>query len=106
MEILHALIIWPDKLLLSLLILLFIAVPILYGARSAMHSLLQAMFRAVSNPLRLLSRWLFKTAEVLHERNRQVLLARGREEVSHSIVKEFERVTNLVDRDLHGYPAL
>lgn len=106
MEILHALIIWPDKLLLSLLVLLFIAVPILYGARQAMHSLLQAMFRAVSNPLRLLSRWLFKTADVLHERNKQVLLARGREEVSHSIVKEFERVTNLVDRDLHGYPAL
>ena len=106
MEILHALIIWPDNLLLSLLVLFFIAVPILYGARQAMHSLLHAMFRAVSNPLRLMSRWLFKTAEVLRERNKQVLLSRGREEVSHSINKEFDRVTNLVERDLHGYPAL
>jgi hypothetical protein len=106
MEILHALIIWPDQLLLSLLVLFFIAVPILYGARQAMHSLLRAVFRAISNPLRLMSRWLFKTAEVLRERNKQVVLSRGREEVSHSINKEFDRVTNLVERDLHGYPAL
>ena len=38
MEILHALIIWPDQLLLSLLVLFFIAVPILYGARQAMQT--------------------------------------------------------------------
>ena len=106
MEILHALIVWPDQLLLSLLLLFFIAVPILYGARQAMHSLLHAMFRAVSNPLRLMSRWLFKSADALRERNKLVLLSRGREEVSLNIVKEFDRVTSLVDRDLHGYPAL
>ena len=106
MDSLHALLIWPENFLLSLLVLFFAAVPILYGARQAMHSLLQAMFRAVSNPLRLMSRWLFKSADALRERNKLVLLARGREEVSHGIVKEFDRVTALVERDLHGYPAL
>src|SRR4030065_2361140 len=106
MEFLHAWLFWRDQLLLSLLVLFFIAVPILYGARQAMHRLLHAVFRAACNPLRLMSRWLFKTAEVLRERNKQVLLSRGREEVSHGINKEFDRVTNLVERDLHGYPAL
>ncbi len=106
MESLSALILWPDNLLLSLLVLLVIAIPILYGARPAMHSLLQALFRGISNPLRLASRWLFKTAEVLRERNKMVLLSRGREEISQGIVKEFDRVTALVERDLHGYPAL
>ncbi|MBI3777977.1 MAG: hypothetical protein HY274_03525 [Gammaproteobacteria bacterium] len=106
MDSLHTLLIWPENPLLSLLVVIFAAIPILYGARQAMHSLLQALFRGISNPLRLLSHWLFKTADTLQERNKIVLLSRGREEVSHGIAKEFERVTNLVQRDLHGYPAL
>lgn len=106
MENLQALFLWPDNLLLSWVVLFAIAIPILYGARPAMHSFFHALFRAIGNPLRLASRWLFKTADVLRERNKQVLLSRGREEVAQGIVKEFERVTALVERDLHGYPAL
>lgn len=106
MESLRTLFLWPENPLLSWLVLFFIAVPILYGARPAMHSLLQALFRAIGNPLRLASHWLFKTADVLRERNKHVLLSRGSEEISQGIVKEFDRVTALVERDLHGYPAL
>src|SRR3990167_4313381 len=106
MDIWQALLIWPGNPVLSLLVLFVMAIPILYGARQAMHSLLHALFRAISNPLRLGSHWLFKTAEELRLRNKMVLLSRGSEEISHSIVKEFDRVTNLVERDLHGYPAL
>ncbi len=106
MDSLHALLIWPENLLLSLLVLFFAAVPILYGARQAMHSLLRALFRAIGNPLHLTSHWLFKTVDTLRERNKLVLLSRGREEVAHGVAKEFDRVTSLVERDLHGYPAL
>ncbi len=102
----QALLIWPGNPVLSVLVLFVMAIPILYGARQAMHSLLHALFRAISNPLRLGSHWLFKTAEELRQRNKTVLLSRGREEISQGIVKEFDRVTNLVQRDLHGYPAL
>ncbi len=102
----QALLIWPGNPVLSVLVLFVMAIPILYGARQAMHSLLHALFRAISNPLRLGSHWLFKTAEELRQRNKLVLLSRGREEISQGIVKEFDRVTNLVQRDLHGYPAL
>ncbi len=100
------LMIWPENPVLSVFTLIVIAVPILYGARQAMHSVLRAVFRSIGNPLRLGSHWLFKTAEELRRRNKMVLLGHGREEISQGIVKEFDRVTNLVQRDLHGYPAL
>ena len=106
MDSLSALLIWPENPGLSLLFLVFAGIPILYGARQAMHSLLRAIFRSISNPLRLGSHWLFKTADELRQRNKMVLLAQGREEISHAINREFDRVTTLVQRDLHGYPAL
>ncbi len=99
-------IIWPTNPAVSIFLIIVIAIPILYGARPAMHNLLRATFRSINNPLRLSSHWLFKSAEELHRRNKMVLLARGRGEISQGIVKEFDRVTNLVQRDLHGYPAL
>jgi hypothetical protein len=102
----EAVMIWPDNPVLSMLMLIVIAVPILYGARPAMHSLLRAVFRSISNPLRLGSQWLFKAADELRRRNKLVLLTHGREEISQGIVKEFDRVTALVQRDLHGYPTL
>jgi len=102
----QALLIWPGNPVLSLLVLFVMVIPVLYGARQAMHSLLHALFRAIGNPLRLGSHWLFKTAEELRLRNKLVLLSHGREEISQGIVKEFDRVTSLVQRDLHGYPAL
>lgn len=101
-----AVMIWPNNPALSVLVLIIVAIPILYGARAAMHSLLRAVFRGIGNPLRLLSHWLFKTADELRRRNKLVLLTHGREEIAQGIVKEFDRVTNLVQRDLHGYPAL
>jgi len=97
---------WPGNPVLSWLVLFVIVVPLLYGARNGMHGLLRALFRAVSNPLRLGARWLFKTAEEMRQRNKAVLFDHGHREVSQNIGKEFERVTNMVQRDLHGYPAL
>jgi hypothetical protein len=42
----------------------------------------------------------------MSRRNREVLLAHGRQEVGQRIEREFERVAMLVKRDLQGYPAL
>jgi hypothetical protein len=78
----------------------------LYAARTSMHALLRALVRAVSQPLRLLSRWLHKSAVTLRARNREVLLAQGEANTRQQIEKEFERVTTIVRRDLQGYPAL
>ena len=106
MALLQSLLIWPDRPLPSLLLLLVIAVPFLYAARAPMHALIGGMCRAIANPLRLGARWLGDTAVRLRNRNRQVLFAHGSNEVRLTIEREFERVTTLVQRDLEGYPVL
>ena len=98
--------IWPGNPALSVVILFLIAIPFLYAGRRPMHGVIRSVCRALSGPLRLGARWLMATAEEMRERNRVVLLAQGREEVKQTIEREFERVTALVQRDLHGYPAL
>jgi hypothetical protein len=102
----ESLMIWPDRPLPSLLLLLVIAMPFMYVARDPVHALIRRLARAVANPLKLGSRWLSDTAMRLRARNREVLFAHGSREVKLAIEREFERVTTLVQRDLEGYPAL
>lgn len=106
MSIFESMLIWPDRVLPSLLVLLVIALPFLYVARQPVHALIRRLSRAIANPLRLGSRWLAAAADRLRNRNRQVLFAHGGKEVKLTIEREFERVTALVERDLEGYPVL
>jgi hypothetical protein len=96
----------PGNAALSALIWFVIAMPIMYAARGPAHELLRAVGHLTSGPLKLASRWLLAAARDMRERNRQVLLAHGREETALHIEREFERVTAMVRRDLEGYPAL
>jgi hypothetical protein len=102
----ESLLLWPDRPLPSLLVLLVIAMPFLYVARDPVHALIRRLARAVANPLKVGSHWLSDTAMRAHARNREVLFAHGGREVKLAIEREFERVTTLVQRDLEGYPAL
>jgi len=96
----------PGNPALSALVLFLVATVFLYAARVPMHGLINNLLRTAAHALRLAARWLGRSAEELRARNRVVLLARGREEVAQAIEREFERVTKLVQRDLHGYPQL
>ena len=98
--------IWPGNAALSAIALFLIAMPFLYAARKPLQGLIRALTRGAANPLRVAARWLTAGALELRSRNRQVLLAHGREEAIKSIDREFERVTTIVRRDLQGYPAL
>jgi hypothetical protein len=98
--------IWPDNVVLSVLVLVLIAMVLLYPARAPMHGMIRAAGLALAGALRLASRWLFAAATVMKERNKAVLLAQGRKEVGQRIEREFERVGILVTRDLQGYPVL
>jgi hypothetical protein len=102
----QSILIWPERPLPSLLVLLVLAMPFLYVARDPVHILIRRLARAIADPLRLGARWLADTALKLRARNREVLFAHGGREVKLSIEREFERVTTLVQRDLEGYPAL
>src|SRR3954468_12975123 len=96
----------PGNAALSALILFLIAMPFLYAARRPVHEFVRAVGHLAHAPLRLLSRALFVAAQGMRYRNREVLLAHGREETEQHIAREFERVAALVKRDLEGYPAL
>jgi len=98
--------IWPDNVVLSVLILVIIAMAGLYAARNPAHGIIRAAGQALAGALRLAARWLFSAAAGMKERNKEVLLAQGRREVGQRIEREFERVGVLVTRDLQGYPVL
>src|SRR5262245_13280673 len=103
---LQALLIWPDNVGLSLLVLALLAMEFLYAARRPMHALIRSVVQAIGGPLRIGSRWLFAAANDMRARNRAVLLAHGRQETGVRIEREFERLGALVERDLQGYPTL
>ena len=96
----------PGNAALSALIVFLIAMPFLYAARRPVHEFVRAFGNLARGPLRLLSRALEAAAARMRMRNREVLLAHGREETEQHIAREFERVAALVKRDLEGYPTL
>ncbi|MGB7541392.1 MAG: hypothetical protein WBM28_05180 [Burkholderiales bacterium] len=98
--------IWPDNVMLSILVLSLIAMIFLYAARRPMHALIRSLGHLAGGPLRLGARWLFTAANDMKERNKAVLIEHGRQEVGQLIEREFERVGVMVTRDLHGYPTL
>jgi prefoldin subunit 5 len=97
---------WPENPVLSAIVLFLLLLPFLYGARRPLQAMVRALVRGVVQPLRLAARWLVVGARDMRARNRQVLLAHGREEVLKVVEREFERVMTVVRRDLQGYPAL
>ena len=97
---------WPDKIALSVLALFFLATLFLYAARMPAHNIILALCHLVAQAMRFAARWLQQTAEGLRLRNRAVLLGHGQAEVTSQIEREFERVSNLVRKELGEYPAL
>ena len=98
--------VWPDNMVLSVLVILLVAMTVLYAARVPMHGLIRAAGHALGGPMRLGARWLAAVAEEMRRRNRAVLLAQGRRETGQRVEREFERIGILVTRDLQGYPTL
>lgn len=103
---LKSLLLWPDNVGLSLLVLVVLGMAFLYAARRPMHELIRSLGQAIGAPLRIGSRWLFAAAEEMRQRNKAVLIAHGRQEVGSRIEREFERLAALVERDLQGYAVL
>lgn len=97
---------FPGNPALSALALFLIAIPFLYAARTPVHGAIAALARAASGGLRMAARALARTADELRARNKVVLLAHAREDVTAQVEREFERVTAQVTRDLSNYPAL
>ena len=96
----------PGYPLLSILIWFVVAVAMLYLARYPAHRAIKSLSRVIHSGMRLASRSVLLAEERLVQRNKEVLLAAGRESLERLIEREFQRVDAVVKRDLSGYPAL
>ncbi|SEO46878.1 hypothetical protein [Aquisalimonas asiatica] len=98
--------IWSDSPGLSLAIWLVIGITVLYLGRPHAHHVLRGTGRAIDGALRLAAASLRQLEKRVAKRNRDVLLAVGREEAEKAIEREFTRVNAIVERELSHYPAL
>lgn len=94
---------WP---LFSALILLTLLVTALYLARGTAHQAIHALSSALSRGLRLASHAVTHAEARLAARNRDVLLAAGREAKERIVEREFVRVGDTVRKDLANYPDM
>jgi len=100
-----SLLIVPNPVL-SGIIWFVLLVLVLYFARSPAHYAIRSFCRVIHNAMRLSARAVMRAEVRLNERNREVLLAQGREAAERIIEREFERIDATVRRDLAEYPAL
>ena len=91
---------------LSAIIWAVVIIAILYLARATVHAALRSAGGILHNAMRIGSRSIQRAETRLVERNKEVLLAAGREAKERIIEREFERVGDSVDKDLSKYPAL
>lgn len=94
---------WPG---LSVLICFALAVLVLFLARSTAHQAIRMATSAIARGLRLASHSVTHLELRLAARNREVLLAAGREAKERIVEREFERVGESVRKDLTNYPTL
>ena len=97
---------WPDSVALSVLVLAVLAMLFLYAARQPMHGVIHSVCNLVTQSTRFISRWLFLSAETLRLRNQAVLLAHSKESAASMIDREFERVGDIIRKDMQEYPVL
>ncbi|MEX1057236.1 MAG: hypothetical protein WED11_05865, partial [Natronospirillum sp.] len=97
---------WSDSTAVSTAVWLVIAMIVLFFGRPHAHQLFRSTGLAVYSVMRLGATSVRQLERRVAERNRDVLLAAGREEMEQSIEQEFNRVNTLVERQLSHYPEL
>jgi hypothetical protein len=105
MSIASLLAITPWPFISALLWFVFLVV-VLYLARSTAHQAIRTASGALAHGLRLAAHSIAHAELRLAARNREVLLAAGREAKERVVEREFERVGETVRKDLTNYPAL
>jgi len=99
--------IWaPGQPGVSLAIWLVILIVSMYAARKPAHIAIMSLARSLRNTLRIMSHSILLAESQLKKRNKEVLIAHGRDSTERYIEREFQRVEALISRDLSGYPSL
>ena len=97
---------WPEQSGISALIWLFIIVILMWMARTPAHKIIRSFSLVIRNAMRMSAHAVTALEARLLERNREVLLNTGMEETERYIEREFQRVEDVVTRDMSGYPSL
>ena len=91
---------------LSALLWMVLVVTALYFARPTAHLLLLSLGSGLHRIFRTGSQSLSNAEHGLAERNREVLLAAGREAKERIVEREFDRINETVRKDLANFSAL
>jgi len=94
---------WP---VLSALLWIVLVVATLYFARPTAHKLILAAGNSLHKMFRVASVSVTGAEKGLAARNREVLLAAGREAKERIVEREFDRINETVRKDLANYSAL
>jgi hypothetical protein len=94
---------WP---VLSALLWIVLVVTALFFARPTAHALILATGRSLYKVFRTASLAVSKSQAKLADRNREVLLAAGREAKERIVEREFHRINETVRKDLANYSTL
>ena len=94
---------WP---VVSALLWIILITGALYLIRNTAHQAIQAAAQGLHRSFRLASKAVSRSETNLAVRNRDVLLAAGREAKERIIEREFERINETVRKDLANYSAL
>ena len=91
---------------LSMIIWIVLLLAALYFARKPFHRSVGSIGRIIHSTMRLTAAAILSAEKKLIKRNREVLLAAGREKAERLVEREFDRINSAVVRDLAGYPNL
>ena len=94
---------WP---VLSAILWIILIVAALYLIRTTAHNTIQAAARGLYRSFRVASKAVTRSEKNLANRNRDVLLAAGREAKERIIEREFDRINETVRKDLANYSSL
>lgn len=97
---------FSSNTIVSNILIGFVVLLLLYVARVPAHRTIRLFAVLLRNVLRLVGASLMVAEERVSRRNRQVMLASGRDLQERLLEREFQRVHLIVKRDLEDYPAL
>ena len=97
---------WPDQIAVSIIIWVFFIILFMWLARTPAHRAIKSFSQIIRNAMRMAAHSVTSLEKHLRQRNREVLLTSGMEETERYIEREFQRVEDVVTRDLSGYPSL
>lgn len=91
---------------ISALLWIILVVAALYLIRRTAHQTIEVAAQGLHRALRVSSKAVARSEKTLAARNREVLLAHGREAKERIIEREFDRINETVRKDLANYSSL